>query len=461
MVVVISGPEFWGSIDEALVKLNKEIGYKKIDRDIDIMGEVERLTSMTLDFLVLDISCLDDHRRVPQAIRKLMINKENLRVIIIAPQRFSGNEVISNLISMGIYDIIGQRDNEEKNIAPALIEHFQNPSTYAKAIKWDDGFARRKEQEKEFIETGSGRFGKNSGGNTQAKMVEKDKIVGTVVIAVVGTMSRIGTTHTAISIAKYLMDNRHGVAVVELHSSFAFDCIKNSYDNVVEKNGMFSLGGMDFYPFDPARAVSDLVLDDYSYIILDMGVYGKCNIAEFRRAQERVIVSGVKDWELNELEELIESEDKNFKNRYYFTFSNNAMFELVKESMNSLPCFQAPYNPQPFDDSDECAKVFGNMLRNVMPQINSEDENESFLKYMLKKKEIKLYHKPILVDKIMLRNAQANSKPVISTEIKKYLGVIRFIISMIIVAIALTLLYYLFSKTTVFSQIRDFFKGIY
>lgn len=454
MVVVISGPEFWGSIDEALRKTNKEVGYRKIDRDIDIMGEVERLSSMNFNFLIVDISCLEDYRRFPQAVRKLMLNNENLRVIVIATQKFSGSEVISNLISMGIYDIIGQRDNEDKNIASALAEHIENPSTYAKAIKWDEGFARRKEQEKEFIETGK------KGGAAQTKTIQKDKIVGTVVIAVVGTMSRIGTTHTAISIAKYLMDNRHGVALVELHDSLAFERIKNSYENVVEKKGMFSLGGMDFYPFDPARAVSDLVLEDYSYIILDMGVYEKCNIAEFRRAQERIIVSGVKDWELEELEELIESEDKNFKNRYYFTFASDAMFELVKSSMNSLPCFQAPYNPQPFDDNEECAKVFSSMLRNVMPQVNDDDEDDGFIKNVLKKKEIKLYHKPILVDKIMLKNANIN-KSVISNDIKKYVGVIKSIITLLVVASVLALFYYLFSKTTVFSQIVNFFKGVY
>lgn len=455
MVVVISGPEFWGSIDEALSKMNKEVEYKKIDRDIDIMGEVERLSSMAFNFLILDMSCLEDYRRVPQAVRKLMLNNENLRVIVIVPQKFSGSEVISNLISMGIYDIIGQRENEEKNITPILIEHFENPSTYAKAIKWDEGFARKKELEKEFIDTG-----RKSGGDLQAKTIEKDKIVGTVVIAVVGTMSRIGTTHTAISIAKYLMDNRHGVALVELHDSLAFERIKNYYENVVEKKGMFSLGGMDFYPFDPSRAVSDLLLEDYSYIILDMGVYEKCNIAEFRRAHERIVVSGVKDWELDELEELIESENKNFKNRYYFTFASDEMFELVKSSMDSLPCFQAPYNPQPFDDSEECAKVFSSMLRNVLPQINDEDENEGFLKSVLKKKEIKLYHKPILMDKIMLKNAKAY-KSQVNVDVKKYLGIVKFIVFMVIIASALTLLYYLFSRTVAFSQIINFFKGIY
>lgn len=456
MVAIISGPEYWIDIDEALRKVNREIAYKKIDRDIDILGEVERLNALDIDCLIVDISCLEDYRRLPQAIRKIMLSKETLRVFIIAPQKFSGNVVISNLISMGIYDIIGQKENEEKNITPLLVELFENPSTYAKAVKWDEGFARQKEKEQEFIEKG---YGKSA--NTQTKTIEKDKILGTVVIAVVGTMSRIGTTHTAISIAKFLMDNRHGVAVVEMHNSFTFDCIKNAYDNVVEKKNMFSLAGIDFYPFDPAMSVSDLTLDDYSYIILDMGVYSKCNIAEFKRAQERIIVSGVKDWELNELEELIESDDKNFKNRYYFTFSNNAMFELVKSSMNSLPCFQAPYNPQPFEDSEECSKVFAGMLRNVLPQINDNDENEGFLKSVLKKKEIKLYHKPIPMEKIKQKNAQTNQRPDISAEVKKYMGFLKFLVVVVIVALALTLLAYLFSNSNVFFQLKNYFKGVY
>lgn len=459
MVAVISGPEFWSDIDEALRKLDKEVEYKKIDRDIDIVGEVERINNLSIEFLIVDLSCLDDYKRVPQAIRKIMLSKEGLRVFIIAPQKFSGSEVISTLISMGIYDIIGQKENEDKNITPLLVERFENPSTYAKAVKWDEGFARKKDQEKEFIETGSGMFGRNN--TAQTKTVEKDKILGTVVIAVVGTMSRIGTTHTAISIAKYLMDNRHGVAVVELHNSVAFDCIKNAYDNVVEKKRMFSLAGIDFYPFDPTMTVSDIMLEDYSYIILDMGVYSKCNIAEFKRAQERVIVSGVKDWELNELEELIESDDKNFKNRYYFTFSNDSMFELVKASMNSLPCFKAPYNPQPFEDSEECSKVFSSMLRNVLPQINDSDENDGFLKTILKKKEIKLYHKPILMEKIMIKKGQAYEKPVIKDEVKKYLGFFKFLFFVVIIALALTLLYYLFTQTSAFTQIKNFLKGVY
>jgi len=450
LVAVISSPDYLNDIEEAVAKLGKEIVYKRIDREIDVLSEVEKINTMAIDYLILDISCLEDYRRLPQAIRKVTLSNEKMQFFIIATEKFSGNEVITNLISMGIYNIIGLRENENKNVAIKLIEYFEKPSTYAKAVKWDEGFERRKEQEKKFIETGSGRFGRK--GEDQLKTIERDKIIGTVVIAVVGTMQRIGTTHTAISIAKYLMDNRHGVAVVELHNSNTFEYIKKSYDNVVENKGMFSLAGIDFYPFDPTLTVSDLTLDDYDYIILDMGVYAKCNIAEFRRAQERIVVSGVKDWELEHLEELIDCEEKNFKNKYYFTFSDNATFEFVKSSMDSLLCFKAPYNPQPFEESEECAEVFNDMLKNVMPQVKNNN-NEGFLKYLLKKKEVKLYHKPILVDKINLKNQQKKKK---GTGLKKVFEVLQSLIPVVIILIILILLYYLITQTNIFLNIKEF-----
>jgi len=457
LVAVISSPEIWDDIDEVLKKLNKEVYYKKIDVETDIMSEIERVSSMSVNYIVIDMSCLDDCRRLPQAIRKMMLINENVRFFIIASEKFAGSEVISTLISMGIYDIIGQNENEEKNVSKILLKRFEEPATYAMAVKWDAGFSRKRDKEKEFVEKGTGRFGQKD--TSQVKTIEKDKIVGTVVIAVVGAMNRIGTTHTAISLAKYLIDNRYGVAVVELHNSNVFERIRDSYENVVEKSGMFSLAGIDFYPFDPTRSVSDLTLDDYNYIILDMGVYSKCNIAEFRRAQERIVVCGVKDWELEELEELIECEEKNFKNRYYFTFSDDPMFEFVKSSMDSLSCFKAPYNPQPFHYNEDCAKVFKELLKNVLPQVNDDADNESFLKYLLKKKGVKLYHKPILLDKIKLRNLEKEKDPRVT--FKKYMGFIKTIIFISVVLIVVISLYRLFVKTDVFLEIKNFINQLF
>lgn len=437
MVAVISGPDFWRDIDTALKTLNKEIVYKKIDRDIDVISELEKLGGLYIDFVILDISCVEDYRRVPQALRKLRAARENVRVILLAPRHFEGNEAMANLISMGIYDIIGQREYESASILPSLIEHIEKPATYAKAVKWNSGT----QTSKNAYTTDAGAYGRQ-----KAQTVEKDKIIGTVVIAVAGTMHRIGTTHTALSLAKYLLDNRHGVALVEMNNSSSFNAIKNAYENVEAKEDMFSLAGIDFYPYNPYASLSDFLTEDYAYIVLDMGVYGKCNLAEFKRAHERIIVSGVKDWEFEELEQILETDDKAFKNKYYFTFSDDAMFEFARQNMEKLPCFQAPYSPQPLQENDKCERVFEAMLKNVLPQTYDRDENMGLLDVILKKNEIALYHKPVLMDKLIKKaEEEIQRSKVKGPGITGAAVAVKFVCSAVIIAMALTFLYYVIS----------------
>ena len=57
LVAVISSPEIWDDIDEVLKKLNKEVYYKKIDVETDIMSEIERVSSMSVNYIVIDMSC--------------------------------------------------------------------------------------------------------------------------------------------------------------------------------------------------------------------------------------------------------------------------------------------------------------------------------------------------------------------------------------------------------------------
>ncbi len=204
MVAVISGPKYLEDMDKAMRTLGQEIIYKKVDRDIDILEEQEILSHTDLNMVILDMASVEDHRKVPEFIRRLDAVKDNLRFIIIVPYSLSGDDTMNDLISMGIYDIIGQDDYAGSHILSALIALYESPSTYAKAIKWDKEVAgKKKKKKKDFINTGEGRFGKKT---TDIITVEKDKIVGTVVIAVAGVMSRIGTTHTALSIGKFFTE---------------------------------------------------------------------------------------------------------------------------------------------------------------------------------------------------------------------------------------------------------------
>lgn len=440
MVGVISSPKYLEDIDNAVSQMNKEIIIKKIDRDIDIMEERQTINSATIDLLILDISCVEDCRKVPQFVRNIKETKENIRIIIIASYSFSGNVVINDLISMGVYDIIGQQDNIKSHILTSLLEVYENPLTYAKAIKWDKDAVSKSKKEKEFVNTGAGRFGKKK---EDIITIEKDKIVGTVVIAVAGIIPRIGTTHTAISIANFLLRNKNGVAVVEMQQSDTFESIKNSYSNVEVKQGLFSLVGIDFYPYDPALQVSDLILGDYDYVVLDMGSYDVCDVTEFKRAQERIIVCGGKDWEIDELDKFLKSEKKINSNKYLFSFCNDSMFEFIKSNMEPLSCYQAAYNPQPFDDDDKTDDVYEQILSYIIPKTKDQDEG---ILSLLKKKE-KLQHKPILLKRVEIK---INEKE----EFLKYMMFILFI------AILLIMIILIITNSPIFANVKNFFGNL-
>ncbi|MGI6669571.1 MAG: hypothetical protein ACOX4M_09455 [Acetivibrionales bacterium] len=452
MVAVISGPGYWKEIYEAVQKVEQEIVYKRIDVDIDIDTEVDRITIYPIGYLILDINCIDNIKRTPSAIRKLKSRNNDARVIIIATDKFTGSEVVSSLISIGVYDIIGHREYGAKTIFPSLVEHLETPATYAKAVKWDAEFRvkAKRDEPLDFIQG-------------EGKKTIKDKIVGSIVIAVAGAMHRSGATHTAISLARFLHDNNFGVAVYEFHNSDTFQTMQNSYDEIEVKGDMFSLASIDFYPYNPDRSIADLLHGDYAYIILDMGSYFDCNISEFHRAHEKIIVCGAKDWEMPLVEEILKDEKWSHKYKYLFTFSDDDSFKFIKDNMEKLASYQAVYNPNPFSISAECGFVFEDMLKEVLPQSYFSDEKDSVFKKaiskMIKRKDT-LYHNPVLKRKLLMESRSKKRKTTVDYMIKTRHSPLKIIIKVVVISAIATGIYYIAVRFNVAGEISKLFQNI-
>lgn len=197
--------------------------------------------------------------------------------------------------------------------------------------------------------------------------IKEDRIIGTVVIAVVGSISRVGTTNLCIALSQYLRAQGFDVALYEGHESTSFGHVRNAYEDTVANGSSFFLSGVDFYPYNQENSVLDLLEGNYNYLILDLGVYGKCNIDEFRRADVSIIVNGVTDWEIPELEEILKSLEWSKKIKYYFTLSDDERFEFIKSNMDHLACYKAPFNPNPFKNTAESQELFQELLKEVLP----------------------------------------------------------------------------------------------
>ena len=357
MFAVITNPNFWYEIEQAVNSKGEDILYKRIDKEINIFEEIEKISRIPVRILIIDISCIEDQKKIPQAIRRFRIKNDNARIIVIAPNCLPGNELLSVLVTMGVYDIISPRGEkpEDMVILPSILDHIEKPASYARAVKWDlnaneintdakdNSISNKKDAagtEKVLVE------------KTRTLTIEKDRIIGTVVIAVAGTIHRIGTTHTALSIGKFLHDMNYSVAIMEMHNSQNFNFIKNSYSDITVKNDMFTLDGVDYYPYTQSLNVLDVLEEEYNYIIMDMGV---------------------KDWEITDLELILRTGDKIFKNKYLFNFSDRTTFEFIKSNMDNLPCFLASMNPQPFSKSKEASEVFRAILKDVLPRIKQKE----------------------------------------------------------------------------------------
>lgn len=140
MYAIIASPLFAEEIKDVINARSEEILYKKIDTEIDIDDELEKISRLAIKHLIIDITSLYDEIKLSSAIRKYRIKKESTQIIILAPNYIPGNETLSLLVSMGVYDIIApQGELEEIKITPYLAEVLDKPTPYARAVRWDIG----------------------------------------------------------------------------------------------------------------------------------------------------------------------------------------------------------------------------------------------------------------------------------------------------------------------------------
>lgn len=140
MYAVISSPSFLKEIEDVIFSKEEDILFKSIDTEININEELEKISRIAIKHLIIDITSLSEEDKLPLAIRRFRIKRETTQIIIIAPGYVPGNETLSLLVSMGVYDILAPQEGEGNiHISSLLSEVLDKPSSYARAVKWDIG----------------------------------------------------------------------------------------------------------------------------------------------------------------------------------------------------------------------------------------------------------------------------------------------------------------------------------
>lgn len=280
----------------------------------------------SVDKCIIDIDCcMDQDDEILESLEMLRTMYGSMRIIIIAANRQTGDELLTKIFNLGIFDIINCQDMRE--IQEELIHSIRKGKQFRDAIKFKD-----------FIPADQ----------LKIKHVIK-KAVDKVIIAVAGSEGNIGVTHHCLVLSNYLRSKGYIVAIAEMNGSDDFLQIQDDFEEKMYPEGFFTLNGVDYYPKWEKSPVLD---GSYNFIVLDMGSYETCDRALFERCEEKIIITGSKSWELQSADRVftLASEDALKKYHFCFNFTPQKDYKAIQESMNKISkqVFFLEYSEDPF-----------------------------------------------------------------------------------------------------------------
>lgn len=145
--MAILAPAVAGAIRPVLV--THTVGHVSTrERDAQaILTELAAVAQMPADVLLLDVDA-GPAEPLLQGLRQYRTSRPQVRVIALAPSRKPGDQLVSALVSLGVYDVLapgapGELGREIEKALSGL------PATYAEAARWHGAPALRPEQRRE------------------------------------------------------------------------------------------------------------------------------------------------------------------------------------------------------------------------------------------------------------------------------------------------------------------------
>lgn len=212
--------------------------------------------------------------------------------------------------------------------------------------------------------------------DTKSTVSYENSVVNNIIIAVAGASRGIGCTHAAISIANFIATLNEDVAIIEMNNNNHIAQIFNSgYDiksGKLEKS--FNLEGVDYYP-NKSHSLAEILNVGYKYIIMDLSlirnkgekgaILNNENYLEMQRANKQILVSGIKDWQLEDLRIAIGGSDTD-NWTLYLNFINDDMFDEFIDEVERDKVYKAPFNPDPFNITGELEESIKEILGDIL-----------------------------------------------------------------------------------------------
>lgn len=200
--------------------------------------------------------------------------------------------------------------------------------------------------------------GINETGSTQIK--------SSLNISIAGTQSRIGVTHISLALANFLNRSGHRALYKEKNQSKAILQLIQGCSKIKEKEGTYYYNSLEIRP--NYQGIVQYHNENYPFTINDYGMLTQENAREFKEGQIHFLVGGIKEWEINRIQESQEllyliGELDNLT--YLINFTEEKQFyKFMKRE--TLKAFRVPYFPNPLEISRNGESFLDSLCRELL-----------------------------------------------------------------------------------------------
>ena len=316
------------------------------------------VSRLPVDVLIIDTDISSDTGLL-FALHSFRIARPDARVIVFVNRRQPGDETVSGIVSLGIYDII--EDANEEQLLSNLILCLKASYPYSRAVKWHKGF--RSESDIKIKEV-------------RERVVIERRPVGKVTVAVAGVANGVGCTHTSITVASFL-SAFGSVALIEDSQRPSLGYISGLGQEIPNKAGAFRHYNADIYPLPQQQelfADSFLYerllpsLGNYEYIVRDLGVLDPERLRELYRAESGILVVSASPWRIMDFVKMHNLLKDDFANiNIVSAFGSDKDLRLYRQVTSIVP-IMLPLSVDPSHVSKDGEGVFKKMFDFLLPE---------------------------------------------------------------------------------------------
>lgn len=213
------------------------------------------------------------------------------------------------------------------------------------------------------------------------KIIISERIVGTIIVSIIGVEGNVGTTHLSIVLANYLARMGHEVAVVEANNSNDLQEIERAYEgkNFNSLTQSFMINGVHYFKSNADFDIPLLLSKGYNFILLDLGAYENNKLLnEFLRSHVQIVVAQGSEWKQKKLYDFVHMyHDQSNRWRICIPCSNDMMRDDIKKQIKGTNVYGIPLHPDPYKTQKDSDSV----LKNILGEFNPKRKAKiSFLK---------------------------------------------------------------------------------